>query len=58
VGCGSGWYAEHLLGRGAAVTAFDVNSEFVSLTRTRVGESACCEPTWFFIERLLEPQPT
>jgi SAM-dependent methyltransferase len=40
VGCGSGWYAEYLLGRGAAVTAFDVNSEFVTLTRTRVGERA------------------
>ncbi|HJR09344.1 MAG TPA: class I SAM-dependent methyltransferase [Pyrinomonadaceae bacterium] len=39
-GCGSGWYAEYLLGRGAAVTAFDVNSEFVTLTRTRVGERA------------------
>jgi SAM-dependent methyltransferase len=40
VGCGSGWYAEYLLNRGAAVTAFDVNLEFVTLTRTRVGERA------------------
>jgi len=40
VGCGSGWYAEYLLSRGAAVTAFDVNLEFVTLTRTRVGERA------------------
>ena len=39
-GCGSGWYAEYLLSRGAAVTAFDVNLEFVTLTRTRVGERA------------------
>src|SRR5215210_480226 len=39
-GCGSGWYAEYLLGRGAAVTAFDLNSEFVALTRARVGERA------------------
>ena len=38
--CGSGWYAEYLLSRGAAVTAFDLNSEFVSLTRSRVGERA------------------
>ena len=40
VGCGSGWYAEYLLGRGAMVTSFDLNVEFVSLTRARVGESA------------------
>jgi SAM-dependent methyltransferase len=39
-GCGSGWYAEHLLSRGATVTAFDLNSEFVALTRSRVGERA------------------
>ncbi len=39
-GCGSGWYAEYLLSRGAAVTAFDLNSEFVSLTRSRVEERA------------------
>jgi SAM-dependent methyltransferase len=39
-GCGSGWYAEYLLSRGAAVTAFDVNLEFVSLTRERVGARA------------------
>lgn len=40
VGCGSGWYAEYLLSCGAAVTAFDVNLEFVTLTQTRVGERA------------------
>jgi SAM-dependent methyltransferase len=40
VGCGSGWYAEYLLSHGAAVAAFDINSEFVTLTRTRVGERA------------------
>jgi SAM-dependent methyltransferase len=40
VGCGSGWYAEYLLSRGATVTAFDLNSDFVTLTRTRVGERA------------------
>src|SRR5262245_35249210 len=39
-GCGSGWYAEYLLNRGAMVTAFDFNSEFVALTRSRVGEKA------------------
>jgi SAM-dependent methyltransferase len=39
-GCGSGWYAEYLLNRGATVTAFDLNSEFVALTRSRVGERA------------------
>ena len=40
VGCGSGWYAEYLLGRGATVTAFDVNVEFVTRTQTRVGARA------------------
>jgi SAM-dependent methyltransferase len=37
-GCGSGWYAEYLLNCGATVTAFDVNEEFVGITRSRVGE--------------------
>ena len=39
-GCGSGWYAEYLIQRGANVTAFDFNSEFVDLTRSRVGDQA------------------
>jgi SAM-dependent methyltransferase len=38
VGCGSGWYAEHLLGKGASVTSFDVEPRFVELTRSRIGE--------------------
>jgi SAM-dependent methyltransferase len=40
VGCGSGWYAEHLVNHGADVTAFDLNEEFVSLTKARVGARA------------------
>ena len=40
VGCGSGWYAEYLLGKGAEVTAFDLNEEFVRLTKARVGARA------------------
>jgi len=39
-GCGSGWYAEYLAGQGAIVTAFDLNAEFVRLTRARVGSRA------------------
>ena len=39
-GCGSGWYAEYLVREGADVTAFDLNAEFVSLTRARVGARA------------------
>jgi SAM-dependent methyltransferase len=39
-GCGSGWYAEYLLSHGAAVTAVDLNSEFVALTLVRVGDRA------------------
>jgi SAM-dependent methyltransferase len=40
VGCGSGWYAEYLVAHGAEVTAFDLNAEFVAITRARVGASA------------------
>lgn len=40
VGCGSGWYAEHLANAGANVTAFDLNPEFVALTQARLGERA------------------
>ena len=40
VGCGSGWYAEFLVGQGADVTAFDLNAEFVALTKGRVGTRA------------------
>jgi SAM-dependent methyltransferase len=39
-GCGSGWYAEHLVGQGAVVTAFDAEPRFVELTRARVGDRA------------------
>jgi SAM-dependent methyltransferase len=40
VGCGSGWYTEFLVNNGALVTAFDLNAEFVALTRARLGERA------------------
>ena len=40
VGCGSGWYAEHLAAYGGTVTAFDFNAEFVALTRARLGDRA------------------
>src|SRR5581483_12380676 len=40
IGCGSGWYAEHLSGQGAAVTCFDYNEHFVVLTRARLGNRA------------------
>ncbi|HEX8691634.1 MAG TPA: class I SAM-dependent methyltransferase [Longimicrobium sp.] len=39
-GCGSGWYAEHLVRQGADVTAFDVEPRFVELTRARAGGNA------------------
>lgn len=39
-GCGSGWYAEHLLDQGAVVTAFDLDPDFVKLARARVGSRA------------------
>ena len=39
-GCGSGWYAEYLLDQGATVVAFDFNSDFINLTRSRIGERA------------------
>jgi len=37
-GCGSGWYAEYLVERGASVTAVDVSPKLVALTRARLGE--------------------
>jgi SAM-dependent methyltransferase len=33
--CGPGWYSEHLAKSGARVTAFDLNAEFVEMTRAR-----------------------
>ncbi|MEV2237193.1 class I SAM-dependent methyltransferase [Micromonospora sp. NPDC049891] len=39
-GCGPGLYAEELLARGAAVTAFDASPEMVRLARRRLGGRA------------------
>lgn len=39
-GCGPGFYTQWLAERGARVTAFDLNAEFVRRTRERVGEMA------------------
>jgi SAM-dependent methyltransferase len=39
-GCGSGWYSEHLAGRGAAVTAVDVSPKMARLTKARLGDRA------------------
>ncbi|MDX2270957.1 MAG: class I SAM-dependent methyltransferase [Cyanobacteriota bacterium] len=40
VGCGTGWYSEQLVGRGAQVTAFDLNQEFVRQTEQRLNQKA------------------
>lgn len=40
VGCGSGWYAEVLVERGAIVTAIDVSQKMVAFTRVRLGDRA------------------
>jgi ubiquinone/menaquinone biosynthesis C-methylase UbiE len=37
VGCGPGFYAQELIRRGAAVTAFDVSAEMVRLAGARLG---------------------
>jgi SAM-dependent methyltransferase len=39
-GCGSGGYAEYLADNGAQVTALDFNTEFVALTKKRLGNRA------------------
>jgi SAM-dependent methyltransferase len=39
-GCGSGWYAEQLIARGARVTAIDQSAVMVRHTRQRVGGAA------------------
>jgi SAM-dependent methyltransferase len=36
LGCGSGWYAEHLINHGAKVTAIDSSQTMVQLTKQRV----------------------
>ncbi len=40
VGCGSGWYAATMTQAGASVTSFDLNAEFVSMTRRRLADHA------------------
>lgn len=40
IGCGSGWYAEQYVARGAQVTSFDLDAQFVALTRARLGDRA------------------
>ncbi len=37
-GCGPGFYAHWMAEQGARVTAFDLNAEFVRLTKARAGE--------------------
>jgi SAM-dependent methyltransferase len=39
-GCGSGWYAEHLVDQGARVLSVDVSPKFVAMTRARLGGRA------------------
>lgn len=39
-GCGSGWYAEYLLARGARVTCIDFNWQMAAFTQARVGDRA------------------
>jgi SAM-dependent methyltransferase len=39
-GCGHGWYAEQLVGRGARVTAFDRSARMVEHARRRLGDRA------------------
>ncbi|HRD70980.1 MAG TPA: class I SAM-dependent methyltransferase [Legionella sp.] len=36
LGCGTGWYTEHLTGLGAEVTAADASSTMINLTQQRV----------------------
>ena len=38
LGCGSGWYAEHLIKQGAKVWAIDASLTMVALTQKRVPE--------------------
>lgn len=40
VGCGSGWYAEMLVSRGAEVVAVDITARMVELTRARLRGTA------------------
>lgn len=40
LGCGSGWYAEQLVNKGADVTALDASATMVELTKKRIGDKA------------------
>lgn len=44
-GCGSGWYAEHLVERGARLTAIDASAAMVDYARSRLGASASGSPS-------------
>ena len=39
-GCGPGWYTSYMANNGATVTAIDLNEDFVSFTKERVGPAA------------------
>ena len=39
-GCGSGWYTTHLIRQGARVTAIDLHTDFIELTKANAGPSA------------------
>jgi ubiquinone/menaquinone biosynthesis C-methylase UbiE len=39
IGCGSGWYAEHLIKSGCQVTAMDLNAHMVEVTQKRLQKS-------------------
>lgn len=40
LGCGSGWYSEHLISLGANVTALDASPSLVAMTKKRVNGNA------------------
>jgi SAM-dependent methyltransferase len=39
-GCGSGWYTKHLVQQGASVTAIDLHTDFLHLTKVNTGNKA------------------
>lgn len=52
MGCGSGWYAEHLVNQGADLTAIDASQVMVDLTRKRLKNKGNC-----FVANLEDPLP-
>lgn len=56
-GCGSGWYAEQMLGRGALVTAVDASGAMVDYAKIRLGKNPASSNLKLQVADLADPLP-